>query len=122
MVKGRILAVDVGARRVGLAISDVSGTLARPLETIAVTSDAEAVHRVARRIADHSRCDKAFANGQTANALRELDELRRGLVPAIGLVDTPIHEGRRAGGDEQQQKQNAKHLLHAVQSVHEPLG
>jgi putative Holliday junction resolvase len=50
-VKGRILAVDVGARRVGLAISDASRTLARPLETIAVTSDADAVDRVARRIA-----------------------------------------------------------------------
>jgi putative pre-16S rRNA nuclease len=48
--KGRILAVDVGARRVGLAISDPSGTLARPFETIAVTSAADAVERVARRI------------------------------------------------------------------------
>jgi len=47
---GRVLGVDVGARRVGLAISDVSGTLARPLETITVTSDADAVDRVARRI------------------------------------------------------------------------
>src|SRR6185503_2869470 len=47
---GRVLAVDVGARRVGLAISDASRTLARPLETIAVTSDADAVERVARRI------------------------------------------------------------------------
>ena len=49
-VKGRILAVDLGARRVGLAISDPSGTLARPFETIAVTSAADAVERVARRI------------------------------------------------------------------------
>ena len=47
---GRVLAVDVGARRVGLAISDASRTLARPLETIAVTSEADAVDRVARRI------------------------------------------------------------------------
>ena len=47
---GRILAVDVGARRVGLAISDVSCTLARPLETITVTSGDDAVDRVARRI------------------------------------------------------------------------
>ena len=47
---GRVLGVDVGARRVGLAISDVSCTLARPLETITVASDADAVDRVARRI------------------------------------------------------------------------
>ena len=50
VVKGRVLAVDVGARRVGLAISDASRTLARPLEAIAVTSEADAVERVARRI------------------------------------------------------------------------
>lgn len=47
---GRVLAIDFGARRVGLAISDRSRTLARPLETIAVTGDAEAVDRIARRI------------------------------------------------------------------------
>jgi putative Holliday junction resolvase len=47
---GRVLAVDVGTRRVGLAISDASRTLARPLETIAVTSEGDAVDRVARRI------------------------------------------------------------------------
>jgi len=49
-MEGRVLAVDVGMRRIGLAISDASRTLARPLETIAVTSDADAVDRVARRI------------------------------------------------------------------------
>jgi putative pre-16S rRNA nuclease len=45
-----VLAVDVGARRVGLAISDASRTLARPLEAITVTSETDAVDRVARRI------------------------------------------------------------------------
>ena len=33
----RILAVDLGRRRVGLAISDPSGLLARPLATLTVT-------------------------------------------------------------------------------------
>jgi putative Holliday junction resolvase len=35
---------------VGLAISDASRTLARPLEALAVTGEADAVERVARRI------------------------------------------------------------------------
>ena len=48
----RVLAVDVGARRVGLAISDATATLARPLETIAVADDRDAVRQVARRVAD----------------------------------------------------------------------
>ncbi len=60
-MKGRILAVDVGARRVGLAISDVSGTLARLLETIEVTSNADAVDRVARRIAQLADEDDGLA-------------------------------------------------------------
>jgi len=53
--------VDVGARRVGLAISDASRTLARPLETIAVTGEANAVDRVARRIAELDREDEGIA-------------------------------------------------------------
>lgn len=60
-VAGRILAVDLGARRVGLAISDASRTLARPLETIAVTSEADAVERVARRIEQLHREDEGIA-------------------------------------------------------------
>jgi len=56
-----VLAVDVGARRVGLAISDASGTLARPLETIAVSGDADAVERVARRIDALAREDDGLA-------------------------------------------------------------
>ena len=46
----RVLAIDVGQRRVGLAISDRSRTLARPLTTLAVTP-ADAVDRVAHKIA-----------------------------------------------------------------------
>ena len=42
----RILGIDVGRRRVGLAISDTSGTLARPLATVTVSSAADAVKRV----------------------------------------------------------------------------
>jgi putative Holliday junction resolvase len=46
----RILGVDVGRRRVGLAISDPSGTLARPLTTLSIDGDA-AVERVLQKIA-----------------------------------------------------------------------
>ena len=53
--------MDVGARRVGLAISDASRTLARPLETLAVANDADAVNRVARRIAELDREDEGLA-------------------------------------------------------------
>ena len=45
----RVLALDVGRRRVGLAISDPTRTLARPLTTLTV-APGEAVARVAREI------------------------------------------------------------------------
>jgi putative holliday junction resolvase len=44
----RALGIDVGRRRVGLAVSDPSRTLARPLETIASTNALEAVELVGR--------------------------------------------------------------------------
>jgi putative Holliday junction resolvase len=46
----RALGVDVGDRRLGLAISDATGVLARPLETIVVNSPADAVERIARTV------------------------------------------------------------------------
>ena len=46
----RALGVDVGGRRVGLAISDASGTLARPLEVIVATGPAQ-VLRVVEAVA-----------------------------------------------------------------------
>jgi len=42
----RVLGIDVGARRVGLAISDPTRTLARPLKTLSVSGRADAVARV----------------------------------------------------------------------------
>jgi putative Holliday junction resolvase len=60
-VTGRILAVDVGGRRVGLAISDASRTLARPLETLTIANEADAVDRVARRIEELDQEDEGIA-------------------------------------------------------------
>ncbi len=43
----RVLGIDVGDRRIGLAISDPSRTLARPLSTLTVAGASDAVDRVA---------------------------------------------------------------------------
>ena len=45
---GRILAVDFGERRIGLATSDASGTLATPRVTLVRKSDAAAIEELAR--------------------------------------------------------------------------
>ena len=46
----RILGIDVGRRRVGLAISDPSATLARPLTTLQVASPADALNRIVAEV------------------------------------------------------------------------
>jgi putative Holliday junction resolvase len=43
----RVLAVDWGTRRVGLAISDPSRRLARPLETLVLSAPGDAPERIA---------------------------------------------------------------------------
>jgi putative Holliday junction resolvase len=46
----RVLGIDVGTRRVGLAVSDPTGTIARPLLTLTVTGDGDAVRQVRQEI------------------------------------------------------------------------
>jgi putative Holliday junction resolvase len=49
----RVVGIDLGERRIGVAVSDASGTLARPLKTIERgTSDADAVERLHAIIAE----------------------------------------------------------------------
>ncbi len=43
-----MLGIDLGRRRIGLAISDVSGTLARPLETLSIAHSATLEHAIDR--------------------------------------------------------------------------
>jgi putative Holliday junction resolvase len=49
---GRIVGLDVGERRIGVAVSDASCTLARPLTSVSTSGlDRDAVDRVADEIA-----------------------------------------------------------------------
>lgn len=47
----RYIGIDYGKRRVGVAVSDPTGTIARPLETITIGSTGEAVARIAELVA-----------------------------------------------------------------------
>jgi putative Holliday junction resolvase len=49
-VHGRVVGIDVGERRVGLAVSDATQTLARPLTTLTVSGSQDAVTRVVMEI------------------------------------------------------------------------
>nr|HID12730.1 Holliday junction resolvase RuvX [Anaerolineae bacterium] len=49
----RILGLDVGERRVGIAVSDPTGTVARPLQTLARGSREEDFAVIAALVAEH---------------------------------------------------------------------
>ncbi len=50
---GRVLGVDVGTVRVGLALSDPTGTLASPLETLRRAKDGADLDRLAALVVEH---------------------------------------------------------------------
>ncbi|MGY1985970.1 Holliday junction resolvase RuvX [Blastococcus sp. SYSU DS0669] len=51
--RGRVLGVDVGTVRVGLALSDATGTLASPLETLRRAKDGSDLDRLAALVVEH---------------------------------------------------------------------
>jgi putative Holliday junction resolvase len=95
----RVLGIDLGRRRVGLAISDPSGTLARPVTTLHVEREADALERVAEAVAQYAAEEDGLAavvvgvptrldgsaTAETADARRFIDALgRRAAVPVVG--------------------------------------
>jgi len=58
----RVLGIDLGDRRVGLAVSDPTGVLARPLTTLTVTSAGDAMDQVRGEIARLSAEEDGLAS------------------------------------------------------------
>jgi putative Holliday junction resolvase len=96
----RVLGIDVGRRRIGLAISDPTGTLARPLQTLTVGSaqGVDAVLREIQRLAGDEEGLAAVvvglpvsldghANEQTAYVQSFIDRLRAGTTVPIDTGD-----------------------------------
>ena len=94
----RALGIDLGARRVGLAISDATGTLARPLTTLKVNGP-DLVDLVAREIDRLAAEDDGLsvivvglparldgtASDETARASAFIEALgRRTVIPIVG--------------------------------------
>ena len=95
----RIIGLDVGERRVGVAISDASGTLARPVTVLAVTAlDRKAVPVVADALMRLAEQDEPFA-AVVVGLPRHLDgtpnamtERVRAFAVALGAaLDRPVH-------------------------------
>jgi putative Holliday junction resolvase len=96
-----VLAIDVGGRRIGLAISDPSATLARPLATLAVNGAKDGVERVADEIGRLERDEDGLsaivvglpvrldgsASEQTPRVAAFVDALRRRTTVPIVTAD-----------------------------------
>ena len=97
----RAIAIDVGERRIGLAISDVTRTLARPLKTIEIASAADGVQRVAEEATRLASEDDGLStivvglpirldgtpNAQTPRVAAFVDALKQRISVPIVTVD-----------------------------------
>lgn len=91
----RVLAVDWGTKRVGLAVSDPSGTVARPLPTLSVRSARDAEEQVAA-VAKREEVDRVVvglplhmngSGGTSARRARRLGEALRKAGLAVDYLD-----------------------------------
>jgi len=104
------LAIDYGRRRVGLAKSDPSGTIASALETIEVKSDQQAIEKLARVMAEHQ--PTALVIGYPLNEDGSVGEACKLVDAFIGrlkkIFDGPIHKVDEYGTSEE-----AAGIIHA---------
>jgi putative Holliday junction resolvase len=93
----RILGVDLGSRRIGLALSDPSGTLASPFEVLPRSGDRKVDHRKIIKAAVDNEADRIVVglprslSGKQGPAERatldEIEELRA-VAPDGFTIDT----------------------------------
>jgi putative Holliday junction resolvase len=97
----RILGVDLGSRRIGLALSDASGTLASPYAVLARTDDRALEHEAILAAARENDVDRIIVglprslSGKVGPAeratLEEIEELR---TAAAGVVEIEAYDER----------------------------
>jgi putative Holliday junction resolvase len=110
---GRVLGVDLGSRRIGIALSDPGGVLASPLRVLTRGADHHADHTALAGVVAETGAQVVVVGlplsldgraGPAARAVQEeVAELRRVLPVAVELVDerlTTVTAGRglRAAG------------------------
>ncbi|MGY1707177.1 Holliday junction resolvase RuvX [Geodermatophilus sp. SYSU D00697] len=92
--QGRRLGIDVGTVRVGVAISDPTGTLASPLETVQRRRDESDLDRIADLVVEHEVTEVIVGeprhlSGASGASAREARAYSRALAGRIGTV--PVH-------------------------------
>ena len=91
---GRVMGVDVGTVRVGLAMSDPTGTLASPLETLRRAKDGADLDRLAALAVEHEVTEVVVGeprhlSGASGASAADADAYARAL--ADRLSDVPVH-------------------------------
>lgn len=94
---GRVVGLDLGAKRIGVAVSDADGRLALPYEVVARTGDRPRDHRKLAELVAEAEADAVVvglplslsgATGPAATAvLAEVDELRVTLRVPVHTYD-----------------------------------
>jgi len=91
---GRVMGVDVGTVRVGLALSDPTGVIASPLETLRRAKDGSDLDRLAGLVVEHEVAEVVVgdprhlsgASGASAQDARAYSEALAGRI-----TDVPVH-------------------------------
>ena len=55
---GRVLGIDLGSKRIGLAVSDRSGSIASPLSVLQRSKSVKHDHEAIRRIVEDEECER----------------------------------------------------------------
>ncbi|WP_156036199.1 Holliday junction resolvase RuvX [Blastococcus sp. URHD0036] len=92
--QGRRLGLDVGTVRVGVALSDPTGLLASPLETVQRARDESDLDRIAALVVEHEVTEVIVGeprhlSGASGASAREARAYSRALAGRIG--DVPVH-------------------------------
>ncbi|MCW2536446.1 MAG: putative Holliday junction resolvase [Modestobacter sp.] len=92
--RGRWLGVDVGTVRVGVALSDPTGMLASPLETLRRAKDESDLDRLAELVVTHEVVGVVVGlprhlSGASGASARDASTYARSLTSRIG--DVPVH-------------------------------
>ena len=88
----RVLGVDLGTRRIGLARSDASGTLASPLRVLARSGDVSEDHRAIIAAAREEEADRIVVGFPRS--------LSGDIGPAARAVQAEVDELRAVAGDD----------------------
>jgi putative Holliday junction resolvase len=91
---GRVMGVDVGTVRVGVALSDATGTLASPLETVKRAQDESDLDRLAALVVEHEVTEVVVGeprhlSGASGASAEDATAYSRALAGRIG--DVPVH-------------------------------